>query len=80
MLGLGNKADNSPMECFFINYNSEWMPKKGYTNFNETKNDLIQYIVNYYADVRPHKHNGNITPNKSEQIYWENYKGVANNT
>ena len=73
----GNCWDNSPMERFFRSYKSEWMPKNGYSTFDEAKKSVINYIVNYYASVRPHKHNGYMTPNKSEMVYWENYKDVA---
>ncbi|NVK25263.1 MAG: IS3 family transposase, partial [Gammaproteobacteria bacterium] len=42
--------------------------------------DITKYIIGYYSQVRPHQHNGGLTPNESEKRYWLNYKTVANLT
>ncbi len=40
-----------------------------------------RYIIGYYySQVRPHQHNDGLTPNKSEDNFWLNYKTVANLT
>jgi len=32
------------------------MPKTGYDSFAQAKNEIINYIVGYYSQVRPHQH------------------------
>ena len=76
----GNCWDNAPMERFFRSLKKEWIPTIGYRSFNETKIDITKYIIGYYSQVRPHQHNGGLTPNESEKRYWLNYKTVANLT
>ncbi len=48
----GNCWDNAPMERFFRSFKSEWMPKIGYTSFNEAKAAVINYISGYYSKVK----------------------------
>ena len=76
----GNCWDNAPMERFFRSLKTEWIPTIGYRSFNEAEIDITKYIVGYYSQVRPHQHNGGLTPNESEKKYWLNYKTVANLT
>ena len=68
------------MERFFRSLKTEWIPTIGYRSFNEAKIDITKYIIGYYSQVRPHQHNGGLTPNESEKRYWLNYKTVANLT
>mgnify|MGYP005991436753 CR=1 FL=1 len=74
----GNCWDNAPMERFFRSFKTEWMPITGYRSFAEARKEIIRYITGYYCQLRPHQYNGGLTPNKSEQLYWENSKTVAN--
>lgn len=76
----GNCWDNAPMERFFRSLKTEWIPTIGYRSFKEAKIDIAKYIIGYYSQVRPHQHNGGLTPNESEKRYWLNYKTVANLT
>lgn len=76
----GNCWDNAPMERFFRSLKTEWIPTIGYRSFKEAKIDITKYIIGYYSQVRPHQHNGGLTPNESEKRYWLNYKTVANLT
>ncbi len=76
----GNCWDNAPMERFFRSLKTEWIPTIGYKNFNEAKQSIIGYIMNYYNQTRPHRYNAGISPNESEKRYWLNYKSVANFT
>ena len=69
----GNCWDNSPMERFFRSLKSEWVPQTGYESFNQAKANIIDYIIGYYSQVRPHQHNGGLAPNIAEKIYWEKY-------
>ena len=66
----GNCWDNSPMERFFRSLKSEWMPTLGYPSFAEAKHAIVNYIIGYYSQVRPHQHNDGLTPNFAEQKYW----------
>jgi putative transposase len=68
----GNCWDNSPMERFFRSLKTEWIPTAGYRNLGEAKTHIGNYILRYYSQVRPHQFNGGKTPNKAEQLYWEN--------
>jgi putative transposase len=74
----GNCWDNSPMERFFRSLKSEWVPEEGYSNFEEAFRSIIDYITGYYSQVRPHWYNNGLTPNESERLFWENFKGVTN--
>jgi len=76
----GNCWDNAPMERFFRSLKTEWIPTIGYKNFNEAKQEIVNYIMGYYNQIRAHKYNAGISPNESERRYWLNYKTVANFT
>jgi len=73
----GNCWDNAPMERFFRSLKSEWVPQTGYHSFAEAKADIISYIIRYYSQVRPHRHNDGLAPNVAEEKYWSEYKAVA---
>jgi putative transposase len=68
----GNFWDNSPIERFFRSLKTEWVPITGYRNLDAAKIHIGNYIFGYYSQVRPHQFNGVKTPNKTEQIYWDN--------
>lgn len=76
----GNCWDNAPMERLFRSLKTEWIPTIGYNNFNEAKHSIINYIMDYYNEIRPHTYNGGISPNELERRYRLNYKTVANFT
>jgi len=76
----GNCWDNSPMERFFRSLKTEWVPQTGYRSFAEAEQNVVSYIIGYYSRVRPHNHNGGLTPNESEKRYWLEYKSVASFT
>lgn len=73
----GNCWDNAPMERFFRSLKTEWVPGIGYSNIDEAKHAITDYIVGYYSQTRPHQHNGRISPNRAEELYWNDYKSVA---
>jgi len=73
----GNCWDNAPMERFFRSLKSEWIPKTGYDSFVQAKNEIIDYIIGYYSQVRPHQHNDGLAPNVAEEKYWNEYNSVA---
>ena len=66
----GNCWDNSPMERFFRSLKTEWIPWRGYQSFREAKNSIIDYLIGYYSQTRPHQHNRGLSPNMAEQQYW----------
>ena len=68
---------NSPMERFFRSYKTEWMPRYGYSIFNEAKQSVISYILDYYNQVRPHRFNKGLAPNKKERLFWVEHETVA---
>ena len=41
----GNCWDNAPMERFFRSVKSEWIPKIGYSSFEEAERMISQYIT-----------------------------------
>ena len=76
----GNCWDNAPMERFFRSLKSEWVPSTGYDSFAQAKHEIIDYIIGYYSQVRPHRHNDGLAPNVAEEKYWNEYKTVAKKT
>ncbi len=76
----GNCWDNAPMERIFRSFKTEWMPSTGYRSFVEAKFAVNNYITGYYSRVRPHQHNGGLSPNETEHKYWINHNLVANIT
>ena len=73
----GNCWDNSPMERFFRSLKTEWVPSSGYKSFSEAKSAIWNYIIGYYSQVRPHRHNNGMTPNQAEKYYLNGHKAVA---
>jgi len=76
----GNCWDNSPMERFFRSLKTEWVPEMGYRSFAEAQRSVADYITGYYSQTRPHKHNGGVPPNKTEERYWNSSKTAASFT
>ncbi|EIW8473882.1 IS3 family transposase [Klebsiella pneumoniae] len=76
----GNCWDNSPMERFFRSLKTEWVPMDGYAGKDEARQQINDYILNYYNSVRPHHYNGGLTPEESENRYHFYCKTVANIT
>jgi len=73
----GNCWDNAPMERFFRSLKSEWIPETGFHSYVEAKQTVLDYIIGYYSQVRPHSHNHGLTPNEADNRYWENSKSRA---
>lgn len=76
----GNCWDNSPMERFFRSLKTEWVPGVGYRTLEQAKHHIADYVLGYYSQFRPHAHNGGMTPNTAEKLYWDDYKTVAKKT
>lgn len=73
----GNCWDNSPMERFFRSLKTEWVPTVGYISFAQAEREILNYMLGYYSQLRPHHYNGGLAPNESERRYWLGYKDVA---
>ena len=68
------------MERFFRSLKTEWVPTNGYAGKDEARQQINDYILNYYNSVRPHHYNGGLTPEESENRYHFYCKTVANST
>jgi len=62
----GNCWDNAPMERFFRSFKTEWMPKYGYSSYEEAERDTLKYILQYYNTKRGHSYNNYLSPNAAE--------------
>ncbi len=54
----GHCWDNSPMERLFRSLKTEWVPKAGYPTQHEARRDLVDDLIGYYSQTRPHQYNG----------------------
>jgi putative transposase len=73
----GNCWDNAPMERFFRSLKTEWIPGVGYKSFLEAKKYIVDYIIGYYCEIRPHRHNDGLSPNEAEKRYWDQHRSVT---
>jgi hypothetical protein len=44
---------------------------------DQAKTNIIDYIIGYYSQARPHQHNNGFAENVAEKNYWAEYKTVA---
>lgn len=72
----GNCWDNAPMERFFRSLKSEWIPSYGYRSLNEARRMIDEYMTGYYSQFRPHQHNGGLSPNKAEELFYNSSKSA----
>lgn len=63
----GNCWDNAVMERFFLNLKMERVWQKEYANHAEAKQDITDYIVVFYNNVRLHSTLDYLTPNAYER-------------
>lgn len=66
----GNSWDNAPTERFFRSFKTEWMPKHGYENIQEAKVDVVNYILGYDSQLRPHSFNNYLSPVEKERQFF----------
>lgn len=62
----GNCWDNAVMERFFLNLKMERVWQRQYANHAEAKQDVTDYIINFYNSVRLHSKRGYLSPNDFE--------------
>ena len=65
----GNCWDNSPMERVFRSLKTEWVPETGYQSQREAQQDISDYLMGYYNQVRPHSHNQGTPPVMAEEKF-----------
>ncbi len=65
---------NSPMERLFRSLKTEWEPLTGYESFQQMKVSVVDYIIGYYSQVRPHRHNGGLAPMRRKKNIGMNTK------
>lgn len=63
----GNCWDNAPMERVFRSLKTEWVPKHGYRDMDEAIKEISYYLMCYYNQQRPHRHNNGLTPEMAEK-------------
>lgn len=69
----GTPYDNSVMESFFKSLKAEELYRNNYRSEKEFKESIDKYIE-FYNSKRPHKINGNRTPNDTENEYFNRHK------
>lgn len=62
----GHPYDNAVMECFFKYLKKEEVKRRKYSSLAELKISLFKYIDGFYNSIRPHSHNGGLSPNEWE--------------
>lgn len=67
--GKGHPYDNAVMECFFKYLKKEETNRRTYSTVDELKRSLFSYIDGFYNSVRPHSHNGGLSPNQREEAF-----------
>lgn len=72
MCRRGNFWDNAPMEIFFRSLKTEWVPTFGYRNFKEAVFTIMDYVLGYYSQTRPHSHNQELPPAIAKRAYASN--------
>jgi len=72
-----NSLDNAPMEPLFSSLKSEWVPGIGYCYYTQAAQEIINYIVGYYSQVRPHQHNRGLAPNRAKEVFNSSSKIVV---
>lgn len=65
----GHPYDNAVMECFFKYLKKEETDRRNYANLTELKQSLFSYIHGFYNSVRPHSHNGGLSPDEKEASF-----------
>jgi putative transposase len=63
----GKCWDNAPMERVFRSLKSEWVPEFGYLNLDQAMKEISYYLMTYYNEQRPHRHNNGLTPAMKEK-------------
>jgi len=66
----GNSHDNAVAESFFQLLKRERIRRKTYTNREEARRDVFDYIEMFYNPTRRHGYNNNLSPVEFEKQYF----------
>ena len=66
----GNCHDNAVVESFFQLLKRERIKRRIYANRSEARSDVFDYIEMFYNPKRRHGYNGNVSPVKFEEQYF----------
>ncbi len=70
----GYPYDNAVAESFFKYFKKEESNRRNYTSLSELELSTFKYIEGFYNKKRPHSHNGGLTPNNKEYIYFNSIR------
>ena len=71
MSGKGNCLDNAVAESFFKTLKTE-CAYRAFASFEQAQSALFNFIECRYNNLRPHSFNRYLSPNKKEQLYFQN--------
>lgn len=66
----GHPYDNAVMECFFKYLKKEELNRRSFSSIEQLKLSLVTYIDGFYNSIRPHSHNGGLSPNQMESLFF----------
>ncbi|CAA0102645.1 Uncharacterised protein [BD1-7 clade bacterium] len=55
------------MERLFRSLKTEWIPKLAYSDIEEAKRDIGEYLMDYHNGYRPHRKSGGLSPITAEE-------------
>ena len=65
------------MERFFRSLKTEWVADTAYSSIDDVKHMITDSIVGYYRRISPLQYKYRISPNRAEELYWNDYKTVV---
>lgn len=68
----GHPYDNAVVESFFKFLKLEETNRRNYRSLEHIKISLANYIDEYYNSIRPHGFLNYLSPNQSEEKFYEN--------
>lgn len=66
----GHPYDNAVVECFFKYLKKEETDRRSYQSLDQLKQSLFSYINGFYNSLRPHSHNGGLSPIQRENLFF----------
>ncbi|MBL1266524.1 MAG: hypothetical protein COA87_001950 [Halomonas sp.] len=57
------------MERFFRSLRVEWVPAYGYRSCLQGQHHIVNYLIRYYSQLRPHQHSAGMSSNQVEGKY-----------
>jgi len=66
--------DNAHAESLFSRFKAEVLDQGIFTGLENARFRVFEFIDGYYNTIRRHSGCGQISPNKFEELFWNNYK------